>query len=735
MCGICGKMIWKNGEINEEAMRRMLAALVHRGPDDEGIYTKRCGETSIALGHRRLSIIDLSAAGRQPLANEDGSLQIVCNGEIYNYRELREELQQQGHCFRSLSDTEVILHLYEEDGIACVGKLVGMFAFAIWDETERTLHLVRDHAGVKPLVYHWDGRSLTFASELKALAVDPTVPRELDRQALEIYLTLNYIPAPLTIYRNISKLSPGSVLTVRGGTVHEWRWWDVSGTARAAAATTPRGGGVSVTERRGVNCAPPEKNDTNTRRGGGGGDDSFLPLVGLARADNRSGNSAPEAKRHGSGEAETPLRAMSSYRLDFEGAKKALYSVLERSVQSQMIADVPLGAFLSGGIDSSIVVALLARNSPRPVRTFTIGYTDLPMYDERAYARVVAKMYGTEHHEIPLSSREMISVAPEVLASLDEPFGDSSAVPTYVVSRETRKYVKVALSGDGGDELFAGYRMYRGEELFRSYRRIPSLLRKLLVEPLVAALPSSREAILPERVRRVKKFLKGTRGGTPSERFLLWNELFPAADRRRLLIDDGFVIADNVGAGQHGEDLQGGAEIFSAAFARYRAGIAGNDYLNRMLYADFSVSLPGDMLRKVDAMSMAHALEVRVPLLDHRVCELAFALPGAWKLQNGRGKAVLIDACSGLLPQELHHRPKWGFEVPIGNWLKGGWRFLLDEYLSRESITKQGIFRPDFIAELIAGLFSGRADTSWQLWNLICFQAWFYNHFDQRSDF
>jgi len=426
---------------------------------------------------------------------------------------------------------------------------------------------------------------------------------------------------------------------------------------------------------------------------------------------------------------------MSSYRLDFEGAKKALYSVLERSVQSQMIADVPLGAFLSGGIDSSIVVALLARNSPRPVRTFTIGYTDLPMYDERAYARVVAKMYGTEHHEIPLSSREMISVAPEVLASLDEPFGDSSAVPTYVVSRETRKYVKVALSGDGGDELFAGYRMYRGEELFRSYRRIPSLLRKLLVEPLVAALPSSREAILPERVRRVKKFLKGTRGGTPSERFLLWNELFPAADRRRLLIDDGFVIADNVGAGQHGEDLQGGAEIFSAAFARYRAGIAGNDYLNRMLYADFSVSLPGDMLRKVDAMSMAHALEVRVPLLDHRVCELAFALPGAWKLQNGRGKAVLIDACSGLLPQELHHRPKWGFEVPIGNWLKGGWRFLLDEYLSRESITKQGIFRPDFIAELIAGLFSGRADTSWQLWNLICFQAWFYNHFDQRSDF
>ena len=733
MCGICGKLTWDNREISEKLLRAMLASLVHRGPDDEGIYIKRSGATSIALGHRRLSIIDLSAAGRQPLANEDGSVRIACNGEIYNYQELREELRQRGHLFRSQSDTELILHLYEEEGIGCLTKLVGMFAFALWDEKGQTLHLVRDHAGIKPLVYHWDGRALTFASELKALAADPTVPRELDRRALEIYLTLNYIPAPMTIYRNIRKLPPGACLTVRKGAVNEWRWWDVSGAAKPGTGTArgEGGGGAYVTDRRGDNDSTPEENGPNTRDGGGGSKNSFLPVTGTAHADNRSENSTPEASRQGSGEAESPLRETSCHPQDFEGAKKALYSALERSVQSQMIADVPLGAFLSGGIDSSIVVALLARNSPRPVQTFTIGYTDLPRYDERAYARSVATMYGTEHHEIPLSSREMISVAPEVLASLDEPFGDSSAVPTYAVSRETRKHVKVALSGDGGDELFAGYRMYRGESLYRRYRRIPSYLRKLLVEPLVATLPSSREAALSDQVRRVNKFLRGARGETPAERFLLWNELFPAGERKRLLNYNDFAIAGSDRAGMDYGEEQGAAELFAAAFARFPGGDGDDDYLNWMLYADFSISLPGDMLRKVDAMSMAHALEVRVPLLDHRVCELAFAMPGDWKLRDGRGKAVLIDACGGLLPRELHRRPKWGFEVPIGNWLKGEWRFLLEEYLSREALVKQGIFRHESIAELITGLFSGRADTSWQLWNLICFQAWFYRYLDK----
>lgn len=657
MCGICGKLNRNGEEINSGDLRRMLAALTHRGPDDEGLYTGRCGETVIALGHRRLSIIDLSAAGRQPLANEDGTIRIIANGEIYNYRELREDLRQRGHCFRSHSDTEVILHLYEEEGIACVGKLVGMFAFALWDERALTLHLVRDPAGVKPLVYHWDCRTLTFASELKALAADPSVPRELDRRAMEIYLTLNYIPAPLTIYRHIRKLPPGAILTLREGTLQETHYWEASGT---------------------------------------GG---------------------------------TPLRESPFPQRDFEGAKQALYSAIERSVQSQMIADVPLGAFLSGGIDSSVIVALLARNSPRPVQTFTIGYTDLPMYDERPYARAVAQLYATDHHEIPLASREMISVAPEVLASLDEPFGDSSAVPTYVVSRETRKHVKVALSGDGGDELFAGYRMYRGEFLFRRYRCLPAALRHLLVEPLAAALPASREAALPERIRRLQKFLRGTRGKNTAERFLLWNEIFPAGEQERLLAPAGSGDREDDGKC----DESGAAAIFSAAFARFPDIQGSDDFLNRMLYTDFSVSLPGDMLRKVDAMSMTHALEVRVPLLDHRVCELAFAMPGNWKLHRGRGKHIFIETFKELLPPVLHRRPKWGFEVPIGNWLKGEWRFLIDEYLSREKLVKQGIFRPDFITTLIAGLFSGRGDTSWRLWNLICFQAWFYRYLESNT--
>jgi len=696
MCGICGKLTWNSREIGEKVLRGMLDALAHRGPDDEGVYLYNSDQTCVGLGHRRLSIIDLSAAGRQPLTNEDGSLQIVFNGEIYNFSVLREELRQKGHRFRSRTDTEVILHLYEEEGIACVKRLIGMFAFSIWDERRLTLHLVRDPAGIKPLVYYRDGQTLVFASEIKALLADPDIPRNIDRQSLELYLTLNYIPAPYTIFQNIQKLNPGCCLTIQGGQLRETVYWKLS---------------------------------------------AGREIQGTAGEGKALGVETPQMQPWAGNEAE---------------ARHHLFNTLSESVRSQMIADVPLGAFLSGGIDSSIIVALMARSSTRPVQTFTIGYTDMPMYDERAYARAVADMYATDHHEILLTSQDMISVVPEVLDSLDEPFGDSSAVPTYVVSRETRKHVKVALSGDGGDELFAGYRMYRGEELYQTYARIPAIIRKTLIEPLIAALPESRDAAIPEFVRRMKKFLKGAKGNNLAERFLLWNELFPEGQRGRLLLDNPS-LNRTAGLLNHGdrentqadgsmkysnslEDRRFGSvkyatalDIFSSALASFRDDEFNGDALNRMLYADFTVSLPGDMLRKVDAMSMAHALEVRVPLLDHRVCELAFSMPGAWKLRKGQGKAILIDTFRDLLPPALHHRPKWGFEVPVSKWLKAEWRFLIDEYLSKEIIVKQGIFHYERVNELIVKLFSERFDTSWQLWNLICFQAWYYRYMERKE--
>ena len=688
MCGICGKLDFTGSPVDENLLRRMTDVLAHRGPDDSDIYARHQGNVGCGLGHRRLSIIDLTEAGRQPMTNEDRTVWMVFNGEIYNFADLREELVRKGHRFNSRTDSEVIIHLFEEEGPAGIARLVGMFALAIWSEKTLTLVLARDHVGIKPLVYYWDGKMFLFASEIKSLLADPAVRKEIDLEALDLYLSLNYIPAPHTIFKNVRKLRPGHILTIREGQLKEEKFWDIA-------------------------------------------------------------SRAPEMpKMH----ADVPAPDL----CDFEEAKASLFRTLEDAVRSQLIADVPLGAFLSGGIDSSIIVALMARSSPRPVQTFTIGYTDMPMYDERAYARAVADMYATDHHEILLTSQDMISVVPEVLGSLDEPFGDSSAVPTYVVSRETRKHVKVALSGDGGDELFAGYRMYRGEDLYQSYARIPAIIRETVIEPLVAALPASRDAAVPEMVRRIKKFLKGAKGSDLAERFLLWNELFPEEQRRCLLLDNlplnhntGLLSHDNIGNNQDGgstKDSSGfgycssgsvnyatALDIFSKALAHFQGDKLNGDTLNRMLYADFTVSLPADMLRKVDAMSMAHALEVRVPLLDHRVCELAFSLPGEWKLRNGQGKAILIDTFRDLLPPALHRRPKWGFEVPVSKWLKAEWRFLIDEYLSKEVIVKQGIFNYDIIKELIRKLFSGRFDTSWQLWNLICFQAWYYRYIERKE--
>jgi len=635
MCGICGKITRGGQGIDEDLLRRMTSALSHRGPDNAGIYCRRNGRINVGLGHRRLSIIDLSESGRQPMANEDKTIWLVFNGEIYNFQSLRQDLERKGHRFSSKMDGEVILHLYEEEGTRSFGKLSGMFAFALWDETAGIFILCRDRIGIKPLVYYQDGTNFIFASEIKSILQDPDVRKQIDWQALDLYLTFNYIAAPFSILENIRKVKPGHYLLVGEEQVLEQAYWE-------------------------------------------------LPDI------------AGEPEQYGNG---------------LETHKRAIYQALEEAVRGYMIADVPVAAFLSGGIDSSIIVGLMARNSRRPIKTYSIGYTDIPMYDETAFARDVAKFNATEHHEIKLAARDIIEAVPLVLAALDEPFADSSAVPTYAVSRETAKDVKVALSGDGGDELFAGYRIYTGEQLYSRYLMLPGPLRSVM-NGLISILPDSREYKALEYVRRMKKFIRGARGSF-EDRFFAWNEIFSRE------------IRENILSISNGIDLDFGKKRLA-----HRLCEKNYDVINRMLYADVMESLPGDMLQKVDAMSMLNSLEVRVPFLDHRVCEVAFGIPGDFKIKQGRGKYVLMETFKDILPASLHRRSKWGFEMPVSQWLRKDLKYLVDDYLSKDRIERQGIFRYPVIKKILSDHFSNRSDTSWQIWNLIVFQAWYSNYFE-----
>ncbi len=629
MCGICGAITTNGGRIDEAILRRMTDVMTHRGPDESGVYLRQAPGLSVGLGHRRLSIIDLSEAGRQPLSNEDGTVWLVFNGEIYNYPELRRELESRGHRFRSSTDSEVIVHLYEEEGVHCAGKLAGMFAFAVWDERAGALVLGRDRIGIKPLVYRHDGDTFLFASEIKSILQHPGVDKRIDWQALGLYLTFNYIPAPWSIFQGIRKLPPGQTLCFRGGTVSTREYWNIG------------------------------------REGHAGRDEASL-----------------------------------------EEQKAQLYETLDAAVQRHMVADVPVGAFLSGGIDSSIIVGLMARHSSRPVQTYTVGFADMPLFDERTYAREVARFHGTEHREFDLTARDVLEAVPAVLESFDEPFADSSALPTYIVSRETAKGVKVALSGDGGDELFAGYRMYAGERWASLYHLIPGVLRRGLIEPLAASLPDSRETRLTDYARRMKKFVRGA--GQPFEgRFYAWNEIFDRAAREELLLMRSEADAD-----------------LGEAILRERLREREDDAVNRMLYTDVKESLPGDMLKKVDHMSMLNSLEVRVPFLDHRVCELAFSISGGRKLRNGRGKFILLETFKDLLPPMLHNRPKWGFEMPVSAWLRNELGGLIDETLDAGRLRRQGIFDAQVVSRIVQDFRERRRDPSWQLWNLVAFQVW-----------
>lgn len=646
MCGICGKISLDGKPVEEDLLEAMCRSFSYRGPDDQGIYTANSKtddgrSLSVGLGHRRLAIIDLSQAGHQPMSNEDGTIWITYNGEVYNFQELRSELKHKGHTFKSDTDTEVILHLYEEKGIHAVDYMNGMFAFAIWDENASRLWVCRDRIGIKPLVYYWDEKHFAFASEIKALLNDAAIAKELDHEALYLYLAFNYVPAPYTMFKGIKKLEPGHYLILEQGELKEKKYWDVAQPAISSSLPTE--------------FADQEK--------------IF---------------------------------------------KKRLYECLNDAVCKQLIADVPLGAFLSGGIDSSIIVALMALNSNRPVKTFSIGFSDAKLFDETRYSREVAERYNTDHHEFILTYQDMLDVLPDVLSTFDEPFADSSAIPTYIVSRETRKHVTVALSGDGGDELFAGYRSYLGEYWYRKYLLIPAIIREGLLERLVQGFPDDRDTKILEYIRRLKKFIRGTKGSF-AERVLALKEIFPQDIRQKLLLESKL---------NQNPSLQDPA----LKHVQNLLDISCNDRINTILYADLKDSLPGDMLTKVDWMSMKNSLEVRVPLLDHRVVELVFGMQGALKINKGRTKYILKKTFKHLLPSSLHRRPKAGFEIPLGRWLRTDLKFLIKKYLAEDRIRQQGIFEYDIINSLIRDHLDHRTDTSWMLWNLIVFQHWHENY-------
>ena len=647
MCGICGKISYNGPPVEKDLITKMCRSISCRGPDDEGVYigyrTKGQGKKVHAgLGHKRLAVIDLSHAGHQPMSNEDGTIWLTYNGEIYNFKGLRADLEKKGHVFRSNSDTEVILHFYEEEGVQSLQRYNGMFAFGLWDEKLSRLWLCRDRLGIKPVVYYWDGRHFVFASEIKALLQDPNVPKELDQDALMLYLSFSYVPAPYTIFKGIKKLEPGHFLVLENEKLTIMRYWDIPNAVDAEVSSLP----FSEQER-------------------------FY--------------------------------------------KESLYQGISEAVADRMIADVPLGAFLSGGIDSSIIVALMAQHTKEPVRTFSIGFKDAKLFDETDYAKDVAGLYNTKHHEFKITHKDMLDVFPEVLSVFDEPFSDSSAIPTYIVSRETRNQVTVALSGDGGDELFAGYRSYLGEYWYDTYMIIPALLREGLIEKMIKTFPDYRDNIVMEYARRLKRFIKGTKGSF-AQRLLARKEIISQDTQNRLLL-----MLRNRDMSQ---------KNISLAFLEDILAAHEGDRINKILYSDVKYSLPGDMLTKVDWMSMRNSLEVRVPFLDHRVVELAFKMKSSLKLRNGRGKYILKKTFKDLLPASLYDRPKVGFEVPISRWLKTDLKFLIEQYLSEDRIRNQGLFDYDVVKHLVEKHAAHISDTSWMLWNLIVFQYW-YDHYIQ----
>ena len=621
MCGIVGKFNYRKKEpVSGELIKAMCDKIAYRGPDDEGTYV----DGPIGFGHRRLSIIDLSPMGHQPMASADQTIWITFNGEIYNFQAIRDDLISKGYRFRSNSDTEVIIYLYQEYGEDCLKYLRGMFAFGIWDQKKQVLFLARDRIGKKPLFYYDDGNSFLFASEMKSILEDSLVRREINYEAFYDYFKYLYVPDPKTIYRNIFKLEPGHYLMVTKGGIKKSEYWDVSFAKKSSE--------------------------------------------------------------------------------DLRDLSEELLSILTESVKLRMISDVPLGAFLSGGIDSSGVVAIMAGQQERPVTTCSIGF-DSQDYDEIEFARLIASTFKTDHHEFTVKEN-----AEEILSDLayyfDEPFADSSAVPTYYVSKLARQKVTVALSGDGGDENFAGYEKYYLDDIENRIRkRIPRFLRTSLF-PHLSGILSNGNGLLYRKGKTLLNtlshesdygfYLTNTEWDDP-----LWDALVNEETKRQIGEYDPFSVTRYY---YHKADTE--------------------DHLSKILYTDLKTYLPGDILVKVDRMSMAHSLEVRAPILDHNVIEFAASVPPDLKYNHGEKKYILKQALKQVLPGKVMYRRKMGFSVPLAEWLRRELKTFAGNYLFAGKSGLSNFFNSPPLDQIWEDHQSRKKNYSTILWSLLMFELW-----------
>lgn len=627
MCGIVGFVNKGSRAIERGILERMNKSIIHRGPDEDGFYIKE----NVGLAMRRLSIIDLKS-GQQPIFNSDKTKAIVFNGEIYNFREIRSDLEKRGHKFYTNSDTEAIIHLYDEFGVDCIQYLRGMFAFAIWDETAKSLFIARDRVGKKPVLYsHQPNGDLIFGSEFQALLAHPSISREVDFEAIDSYLSFLCVPAPQTAFKQIRKLEPAHWLLWKNGEVETKRYW------------TP----------------------------------DFSKKIVISEED----------------------------------AIEETTRILRESVKLRMISEVPLGAFLSGGVDSSLVVALMAQESSKPVKTFSIGF-DEKDFSELKYAKKVAEHVGAEYHEF-IVRPNALEVLPTLIEHYGEPFADSSAIATYYVSKETRKFVTVALNGDGGDESFAGYERYLAMEIAEKYFKIPGLIRKTLIEAPFRLIPTSE--MKKSRVRDVKRFLQAA-SLPKTERYFRWMSTFNRESKKELYTSEfsNLVSEQNT----------------SSFLDKWFDHSNGSGILGTTLLTDQMTYLPNDLLVKVDIASMANSLEARSPFLDHKVIEFAAKLPANLHIKRFETKYLLKKVAARLVPQNVVYRRKMGFGVPVGNWFRGEMKDFLRDILLSEKSLKRGIAKREVIERYVNEHTNAQSDHAFQIWTLLMLELWFQRFID-----